>query len=136
MKMKKGIILVLVLIFALFTTSGLALFNFGDKPTVLSFASNPTTGYEWSYVIENEDLLSITDEFVQPNSTDGKTGVPGEQHFTFEGKKEGVTTVVFSYSRSFEADEKPLCTITYTVETDDDRDEPIEIISTFVNPGI
>ena len=134
MKKTPLLILTLVLSLALAITTSSALAGLFDKPTVLGFASNPSTGYEWTYVIENEKLLSITDEYVQAYSSEDVAGAGGEQEFTLKGKREGVTTVVFSYHRPFETDVAPICEITYTVETDDD--DPVEIIKTFVNPGI
>ena len=72
---------------------GSAEFSQGDL--VVKLDANPTTGYEWTFQI---------DEFVP--ASDGaqpKTGEGGVHTFNFKADGSGEATLTFTYARSWEA---------------------------------
>lgn len=82
--------------------------------------ANPSTGYTWTAAVADADIVSIVDSgFVQDAAEADATGVGGFQHFAFEGKEEGCTTVSFSYGRAWET-EAPLYTLVYDIAVDSD----------------
>ncbi len=76
-----------------------------DKEVELMLESNPTTGYDWVYEIQDESIVGITERQTSMRSgEDGPElcGGPSLNVYTFEGKKEGVTSVHFEYKRAWE----------------------------------
>lgn len=109
----------------------------GDPPLApdLELKGNATTGYSWLYEVEDPSILTVTDNgFVPDEGTEGMTGAGGIFTFRLDGLKVGFTTVTFRYARSWETEEAPLCTISYTVDVDDDGDATI--YNCRVNPGL
>ena len=83
---------------------------------VVDLDGNPTTGYEWTYKINDENVLQcIKSEYVQAENK-GMVGVGGTYHFVFEAKGAGNSPVVFSYGRSWEASTGRYCIINVTVD--------------------
>ena len=61
---------------------------------------NQTTGYAWTYVInKSEHVKFISDEYVVDSEL---VGAPGKHKFVFEVLTDGVSTIDFTYGRSFE----------------------------------
>lgn len=100
----------------------IALTSDDDKATVelepgerfdLTLPGNPTTGFAWTVVGSDENVVSQVGEpeFI-PEST--LVGAGGEFRFTFEGERPGTTTLSFAYERSFE-DAAPLDEFEVTV---------------------
>lgn len=109
----------------------------GDPPLApdLYLKGNPTTGYEWLYSVDDEMVLTVTDNgFTTDPSAQTMVGAGGEYNFRLDGVKEGMATVTFRYARAWETEETPLCELTYTVYVDDDLD--VSIYSITANPGL
>lgn len=82
---------------------------------IVSLAANPTTGYQWSAVKFDKDLLTLTSsKYQKPNTK--LIGAGGQMLFTFtlnKGKtypKE--TNMVFKYARSWEPESGTVKNIT------------------------
>jgi len=72
----------------------------GDVFT-LTLEENPSTGYAWIYKLSDLDMVKLlSDETVADES--GMPGAPGKRVLKFEVLKDGVSTILFSYERSFE----------------------------------
>jgi len=85
----------------------------------VTLCSNPTTGYRWqeSAEISDPDVLRRTGhEFVGPeNEPPPPPGTPGQEVWTFEALKAGVSTVSVDYSQPWEGGEKRTWTYTLVV---------------------
>lgn len=93
--------------------------NAPQNPAVI-LAGNPTTGYTWTATVEDESVLSVTEDgFAADSAGEGMVGAGGYQRFTLAGAAEGYTTVTFAYARSWE-DEAPVYTLEYDVSVDAD----------------
>src|SRR5574344_2538030 len=84
------IILLIVSIFIISST----------KKIIINLETNPTTGYNWDYKQSN-NILKIDEKYVS-NCKDNMMGCGGINKYIIRGKKEGITTLVFNYSRIFE----------------------------------
>lgn len=88
----------------------------GDTASI-SLVENASTGYSWSYVIANKEVLYVKNsEYVYEND-EGLAGVSGLRNFVLSGLKEGKTTITFNYARSFETVD-PIYTLVYTLNVD------------------
>ena len=69
---------------------------------VIALDSNPTTGYNWEVIYE-EDILSLEKEEYDPDKKEpGLVGVGGTQYYHFKALKTGETIIVVTYKRSWE----------------------------------
>lgn len=84
------------------------------KEIELSLNGNVTTGYEWTYSVSEEGILTETQNEYLTEETE-LVGAGGVHVFSFKGEKEGKVTVTFVYSRSWEKEE-PLYTLEYEFE--------------------
>ena len=90
-----------------------------DNTVDISFNSNPTTGYEWTFTQDNTVFLYTGGEYVQSATAVHLLGSGGIQHFCFKALTPGTTVATFTYSRSFEPDgEKQQCICTLTADKD------------------
>ena len=89
------------------------------KTAVISLASNPTTGYEWSYEIVGSSVEFKEKSYTSDDKTGKLIGAGGTDSFTFEAVKDGKTTVIFTYARSWEATDSTTRTFTFTVSGDE-----------------
>ena len=94
----------------------------------VSLEGNATTGYDWSYVISDESLLTaVSDEYVEDEHEEGMTGVGGTWNASFASVagKSGEVTLTLNYARSWE--ENPI--ESYDVALNISEDGTIEILS-------
>jgi len=89
--------------------------NKENSNIVIELEGNPTTGYEWTCEINDENIASVEVEYISPK-TDA-LGAPGKYNITLTGKKEGETKLVCKYARSWEETEYDE-TKTYNIEVD------------------
>ncbi|KAJ3426772.1 inhibitor of cysteine peptidase [Anaeramoeba flamelloides] len=86
-----------------------------NEENVIERDSNPTTGARWTFVIEDESIVSIpTNEYIRPQS--GMMGQSGKQKLVLKGLKAGQTTITLNYGRSFETTPWNTETLTIIVE--------------------
>ena len=89
-----------------------------DKGAVL-LLENPTTGYQWSYTLSAEGVLTLErDAYTAPEVTPGTAGAGGTHLWVFAPAGEGDVTATFVYARSWEKDVEPEATVTYTFHVD------------------
>lgn len=89
--------------------------------------SNPSTGYSWTYNIEDKSIVaSVSDNFVQNNSGSERVGAGGIHTFILQGKKEGRTQVVFTYAR---ANASPSQKRVYEVTVDSNLSTGLKLLS-------
>ena len=85
--------------------------QYSDVQTI-SMPENPTTGYEWVYVLGNTGIVSVQkDEFVAGDESEDLVGVGGNRVIEVVGVAEGETTIKCEYMRSWE--EAAIETVTY-----------------------
>lgn len=68
---------------------------------------NPSTGYGWSYTIEQPDMVrELENTFESPKQTDPPiVGAVGKRIYSFETLNDGIVTFTFSYARPWEGGE-------------------------------
>lgn len=74
----------------------------GDDFTIL-VEENASTGYTWSYTINDETSVAFVSDETSTSTTDF-LGAPSMKKVSFQVLKEGVSTITFEYKRNF-ADE-------------------------------
>ena len=75
--------------------------EFQSQSKEISLMGNPTTGYTWTYEIEDESIIEIK-EFEKYLGDNGIVGAPSQFTYVITSKKAGKTAIKFSYSRSWE----------------------------------
>ena len=73
-----------------------------DSPEVIELEGNPTTGYEWTCVAKDENIIKVESIFKPDETTSEITGEGGTYLFTVTGLKEGKTTITCKYARNWE----------------------------------
>lgn len=72
----------------------------GDTFTII-VSENASTGYAWSYVINDEALVEfVSEETVAPE--EAMPGAPSEKRMTFKSIGKGVSTILFNNVRPFD----------------------------------
>ena len=85
---------------------------------VVTLESNPSTGYRWELVENQNSILEQIgeSEFILPEQTDPPmVGVPGWEVFRFEAKSAGQQTLELLYRRSWEEGVEPAKTFSIDV---------------------
>ncbi len=66
---------------------------------------NPTTGYTWHVIIQNEDIIKcVSDGYKEDKHEEGMRGVGGTHIWEFKTIKEGTSKIKFELYRSWEKD--------------------------------
>jgi len=69
---------------------------------IIALDSNPTTGYNWEVIYE-EDILSLEEEEYDPDEkAAGLVGAGGTQYYHFKALKTSETIIVVTYKKSGE----------------------------------
>lgn len=68
----------------------------------IELASNPTTGYRWHWANRNSVSIVDTAGYSYTRSRPGMMGSGGKETWKFTGKKTGIDSIKFEYSRSWE----------------------------------
>ncbi|MBT4524234.1 MAG: protease inhibitor I42 family protein [Phycisphaerae bacterium] len=76
--------------------------------------SNPTTGYSWTLLIENPKIISNESHAYTPDAG-GRVGVGGNTIWNLKARKEGETSLTFSYQRPWEENTQPTKVVSFTV---------------------
>jgi len=78
---------------------------------------NPTTGYAWSFAIDNVNVVEdVVSEYQMDKSEYEMVGAGGVYTFTFQAKQEGTAHIVLSYARSWEI--SAISTVAFDVTVD------------------
>ena len=88
----------------------------------LYLPSNPTTGYSWTYEIEDPTIVSLRDEYFSQSMGSNLAGAGGTHWFHISGERPGITSVTFRYLRSWETDVPPAEQTTYRLSVNDQLD--------------
>lgn len=95
------------------------LYQVNGKVVTFCLDSNPTTGYDWTAVLDGDCVELTRDEYKQDPSEPGMAGVGGCQYYDFTAVKEGTATVTFTYARSWETTDSDITYVaTITVAAD------------------
>lgn len=91
---------------------------------VLVLESNRTTGYDWSWVIDNEAVVAVSATYVSDMYFDVPDMVPpvgggGRTRFQLTGLTPGETTITFAYKR-FWREDTPIREVICRVSVDED----------------
>ena len=76
--------------------------------------SNPSTGYRWG-MIKNDSIEVIQDIYIPIETEEGVVGSGGVQQLTFTASRLGTFEVTLAYTRSWEENEAPAETKTFTI---------------------
>ncbi len=101
----KKIILVVFMIGAIIVLWACSNKKKDETMLTIIYDANPTTGYCWSYVIENPEVIEcVKDEYIQAEyKGDTKaSGVGGKQKYVFKGKRAGATTITLTYKQEWD----------------------------------
>lgn len=97
--MKKRICLILLIVFAALFVLLLGICLNKQRKITISLASNPSTGYSWSYKMSKEGIVKLIASKYQEDKHDSNmVGVGGKEFYTFEALKEGKVTITFIYT--------------------------------------
>lgn len=81
---------------------------------------NPTTGYQWQYVIGDEKIAVVeSDEYVPNQSEEGWVGVGGEHTYRLSGISMGETTITFKYIRPWDIEQTAAEEVTFKLKVND-----------------
>lgn len=107
---------------------------------VLVLEGSGSTGYDWSWTIDNQVVVSITRENVADTTYQIADTVPplgggGKTRITLTGLTPGEATITFTYKRAWE-EKEPLYTLVYRVRVDEDLNATILSSSFEWNPAV
>jgi predicted secreted protein len=80
----------------------------------IALRSNKTTGFAWTANVGDGKIAAYQGNVYQDSST-GHMGAGGQQIFIFHANRSGTTTIAFAYARSFEPNNPPAKTLTFTI---------------------
>lgn len=89
---------------------------FESQTEKINMKGNPTTGYTWTYEIENEDIIKIEEQIFYQGD-ERIAGAPSLFVYTISSLKPGTTEVKFEYSRSWETG-SAIETLVYKISVD------------------
>ena len=106
--LKKAITWITIITTAAVLGSGLCSCGKQPQTATITLDSNVSTGYAWvaaQTITDNSGeshCFDISDEYVDPEETNGMVGVPGKQVFTLKALEPGNVDVTLKYTRSWE----------------------------------
>ena len=122
--------------------AGIISLDNGEGPTapVLVMESNPGTGYDWSWEIDDEAVAAVSTEYVPDMYYDVPDMMPpigggGRTRIQLTGLTHGEATITFSYKRVWE-EKEPLYTLVYRISVDEDLNVTILSSSFDWNPAV
>lgn len=87
-----------------------------SKTQVIKLPENPETGYEWVYVIDDSEVMSvIKDEYQLSENSGDVTEDVGYRVCEIQGLAEGETIIYFDYISGLETDEEPVESIKFYI---------------------
>lgn len=108
--------LLLILCLGLFVGCGSQDDN-GSKVFEVRLEGNPTTGYEWTYIMDKDGIVKEDSfEYVQNQADENGVGTGGIYIFQFSGVAEGDVALTFEYARQWE--DEPQQTVVYELHVD------------------
>lgn len=108
-----------------YVAAGIIALDNGEGPTapVLVMESNPSTGFDWDWEIDNEAVVSVSTAYVSDMYYDVQDMMPpigggGKDRVVLSGLNPGDAAVTFTYKRPWE--ENALYILVYHVRVDED----------------
>lgn len=109
-----------------YVAAGIIALDNGEGPTapVLVMASNPSTGYDWSWEIDDEAVVAVSATYVSDMYYDVPDVIPpvgggGRTRIQLTGLTPGETTITFAYKRVWRED-TPIRELICHVRVDED----------------
>lgn len=109
-----------------YVAAGIVALDNGESPArpVLVRESNPSTGFDWSWVIDNEAVVAVSAAYVPDMYYDVPDMMPpvgggGRMRFQLTGLTPGETTITFAYKR-FWREDTPIREVICRVSVDED----------------
>lgn len=90
-------------------------FNVGDISSVI-LKGNPTTGYTWQYIIDDESIIKMDSESSVLDSD--LTGAGSSFSWNFKALKVGETKITFKYYRVWEGEATAIQTVEYLIKVE------------------
>ena len=86
------------------------------KTTTVQLPANSTTGYQWTYSMDKQGVLTeASSDYITPETS--AVGVGGTQEYVFQASGDGTVTISFTYVRSWEnTDTDSTATYVFTVK--------------------
>lgn len=75
--------------------------NTNGEEIILKLASNPSTGYTWTYEITGDDAIAMSYSY-EDNCAEGMVGCSGNEVYVVKATAPGFVTLSFKYSRPWE----------------------------------
>lgn len=127
--MKKAIAIMLVFSLVLCAAAAMAETVADEKSFVITLTANPTTGYTWQYVLSEEGIVTVEEDFLNSADMDKLAGIKsaeallsgagGFSVFTVKGVKPGNVLIALEYAQSWENDDVE-AGITYMLRVNED----------------
>ena len=109
-----------------YVAAGIIALDNDEGPTapVLVMASNPSTGFDWSWEIDHEAVVAVSAAYVPDMYYDVPDVIPtvgggGRTRIQLNGLNPGEATITFTYKRPWE-ENGPLYVLFYHVRVDED----------------
>lgn len=76
--------------------------NIKEEPSTnntlkISLDSNPSTGYNWKYEVDNDDIITIKQSYDNSECPEDVDGCGGQEIFLINGVKQGKATMNLKY---------------------------------------
>ena len=93
------------------------------KTQIIKLPENPTTGYEWVYVVDDSEVMNvIKDEYQAFENSGDIVGEGGYRVCELEGLEEGETIIYFDRIRGFESGEEPAESIKFYISVNANKE--------------
>ena len=101
------------------------------KNLILTFSTNPSTGFDWEYNFDGDAEITFDREDYKSDVSGDLVGTGGMRTYYFIASKEGTTKLTFTYRRPWEGGE-----IAYDVVYDLKVDSDLNISCTNKHKGV
>ncbi len=99
----------------------LSLVDVSENDVSMTFAANPTTGYDWSYAFSQDGILAeVSNQYDPDENTMELAGAGGMHTWNFEAVESGDVTVTFVYAQPW-SNEVPAETMAFLFQVDADK---------------
>ena len=119
-EMKKALIVlsIVIAVFASVSCANVRISKPASSELSVTLLSNPTTGYTWSAVVEDENIATFTGSEFNGPDTEGLVGAGGTETLYFRTENPGTTNVKLIYSRPWSNEVANTHTAVITVNKD------------------
>lgn len=104
-------------------------YNLSKTEVTFSVSENPSTGYQWTYNIVNENVAKVINDKYINTAPDDVVGAAGTRSLTFRGVESGTTRIVLKYERPWENNTEPARIIILYLTVDENLTLSLEVFS-------